>query len=70
MDNTHMLYLCTSVTEWDGQEMPQLDLVQLEVFTRIIISVAHQMPTTLHVQIQQAVEEITLFTNCVSIEHG
>ena len=39
----------TSVTEWGGQEMPQLDLVQLEIFTRITISVVHQTPTALHV---------------------
>ena len=65
-----MLYLCTSVIEWDGQEMPRLDSVQLEISTRIIISVACQMPITLHVRIQQAVEEVTLFTNCVSVEYG
>lgn len=39
----------TSVTEWGGQEMQQLDLVQLESSTRIITSVVHQMPTKLHV---------------------
>ena len=49
MGNSHMPYLYTSVTEWDGQEMQQLDLVQLEISTRITISVAHQMPKELHV---------------------
>ena len=44
-----MHYSYTSVAEWGGQEMQQLDLVQLETSTRIITSVVHQMPIELHV---------------------
>ena len=48
MDNSHIHYSYTSVTEWGGQEMQQLDLVHQEISTRIITLVAPQMQTELH----------------------